>query len=137
MGRNVKHVKVEVVTGSFCSVVMTAAVHEEFAKVDAKRRAQLEHRMGVLAKFGPEALGGNQFNPKEGIHRFGETVFRMAALKTHQVRLYGRFAQNETGGSVFVIGGIDRKKKADKAKAGVIDRAARLTHEAVKEWRYT
>jgi hypothetical protein len=122
-----------VCTGTAHSVLMTDAVAEAVERLDAKRRAQFKHRIKLLCDIGPSALDGSKFNPNEGRHKIDGVEFKMGAVKTHQVRLYGAFFHSE-GRSYFLIGGIDTQKKNDKQKLGVLKRAARLVGEAAKEW---
>lgn len=124
---------VKVAVGAFAKVVMRDDIYDEYEKLDAKRRGQLEFSIEKFAERGPQVLPGNKFQPDEGRHEIDGWQFRLAAFKTHQARLYGAYT-NKLGVCVFVIGGIDAKKKQNRQKLSILKRAARQTAEAAKAW---
>jgi hypothetical protein len=121
-------------SGGHVTVLMTLEVTEEMRKLDATRRSQLINRIELLAERGSQPLGHKKYNPDEGTHSYEGRTFKMAAIKTHQVRLYGAyFKAGEEG--CFLIGGIDTKKKNNKQKKGVLQKAARGIAGAAKKWK--
>ena len=64
-----------------------------------------------------------KWNPDEDSHQVGNQKVKLQAAKGHQCRVYG-IVGSWNGKRAFFVGGVDPKKKRDKADNGILKRAA-------------
>ncbi len=82
---------VEVCSGKRFKVVMTAAVHKEFCKADAKERARCLKWMQFYADDGVEYLDKGKFRFEDRLSLGDKkgTLVPIYAFKAWQLRVYG------------------------------------------------
>jgi hypothetical protein len=66
-----------------------------------------------------------KWNPNEGTHSVEGMEYKLQAAKGHQCRVYG-IVGSWNGKRAFFVGGVDPKKKRDKADQGILMRAANV-----------
>lgn len=66
-----------------------------------------------------------KWNPDEGYHSVGGKTYKLQAAKGHQCRVYG-IVGSLNGKKTFFVGGVDPKKKRDKADLQILTRAANV-----------
>lgn len=121
----------QVIDGRRFRIRMTSGCYRQYRTADARKRANIERWMKLIADHGADAINDDEKFRFEGRYPDGTLSGRRVAIyafKAWSLRVYGGFV-----GGDFLCVEVDLAKKKNKANPALLTSAARKIGERSQE----